>query len=212
MSKTVEPDSARAAPRQGKARDHSDAELVAECQDGDTAAFDELVRRYKDRLYNVVYRFVGNHADALDVVQETFVRAYRGIDTYKGHAQVYTWLYTIAANLARNHLRDRGRKGRDKGTSLEALGETAPLRAQHAMAINETPRTLAQQHELEEALQDCLDRLPGHYRLVFVLRTYEDLNYEEIALSVGCPQGTVKSRLNQARRHLAECLKKHGLM
>ena len=87
-----------------EAKGHSDVGLVAECQNGDSTAFDELVRRYKDRIYNVVYRFLGNHEDALDVSQEVFVRAYRGIREFQGHAQVYTWLYSIARNLARNQL------------------------------------------------------------------------------------------------------------
>ena len=102
-----------------EARARSDAGLVEECRSGDLTAFDELVRRYKDRVYNVVYRFLGNREDALDVAQETFVRAYRGITEFRGHAQVYTWLYSIAANLARNRLRDGSRRGRDKGTSIE---------------------------------------------------------------------------------------------
>ena len=190
--------------KEAKAR--SDKGLVAECQGGDTSAFDELVRRYKDRVYNVVYRFLGNHEDALDVSQEVFVRAYRSIDSFQGRAQVYTWLYSIAANLARNRLRDGGRKGRDRGTSLDALSERAPDVAQAASATHQTPRDLAQTHELDAVLQRCLGELPDHYRVAFVLRTFEDLSYEEIADVMGCPPGTVKSRLNQARKRLRERL------
>jgi RNA polymerase sigma factor (sigma-70 family) len=90
---------------------------------GDPGAFDELVRRYKDRVYGVIYRFVGNHEDAMDLAQDVFVRAYQGLHAYRGHSQVYTWLYSIAANLSRNRLRDRTRKGRGRGTSLEAMEE-----------------------------------------------------------------------------------------
>ncbi len=186
-----------------EAREHSDVRLVRACQDGDRSAFDELVRRYKDRVYNVVYRFLGNHEDALDVCQEAFVRAYRRLDAFEGRAQVYTWLYSIAANLARNRLRDMGRKGRNKGTSLEAIEERGsgvlPDR-------NASPRDEAMGHELEAALQGCLEELPEHCRMVFVLRTSEDLSYGEISQVVGCPVGTVKSRLNQARRLLKERL------
>jgi RNA polymerase sigma-70 factor (ECF subfamily) len=189
-----------------EARGQSDAGLVAECQQGDTSAFDELVRRYKDRVYHVVYRFLGNHEDALDVSQEVFVRAYGGIQGFKGSAKVYTWLHSIAANLARNRLRDGSRKGRNQGMSLDALAEAAPDMAQDAASTQQNPRDLAQKHELDAMLQQCLEELPDHYRMAFILRTFEDLSYEEIADIMGCPPGTVKSRLNQARKLLRERL------
>lgn len=195
-----------------EARRHTDAGLVQQCQTGDTEAFDELVRRYKDRVYNVIYRFLGNHEDALDVAQEVFMRAYRGLESFQGHAQVYTWLYSIAANLARNRLRDSSRKGRDQGSSLEALQEAAPALAQAAAAVHETPRTAAQRHELDAALRHCLDQLPEVYRLAFVLRIFDGLCYEDIASSAGCPAGTVKSRLNQARKLLRDCLEKQEIL
>lgn len=201
-----------------EARARSDAGLVEECRSGDLTAFDELVRRYKDRVYNVVYRFLGNREDALDVAQETFVRAYRGIMEFRGRATVcpqfvkrrqtvtetncgvYTWLYSIAANLSRNRLRDGGRRGRDKGASLETLAPSVLPRTE------ETPRALAERHELDETLQQCLSELPEHYRMAFVLRTFDDLSYDEIAETLGCPTGTVKSRINQARKMLRERL------
>ncbi|HOZ45648.1 MAG TPA: sigma-70 family RNA polymerase sigma factor [Candidatus Hydrogenedentes bacterium] len=189
-----------------EARRIPDTGLVAECQSGDSTAFDEIVRRYKDRVYNVVFRFLGNHEDALDVSQEVFVRAYSSIRKFKGDAKVYTWLYSIAANLSRNRLRDSGRKGRDQGTSLEALHEAAPSVAQAASATLDTPREAAERSEMDEVLQRCLEELPDHYRMAFVLRTFEDLSYEEIADVMGCPPGTVKSRLNQARKLLRERL------
>jgi RNA polymerase sigma-70 factor (ECF subfamily) len=195
-----------------EAREKEDAGLVAECRTGDPAAFDELVRRYKDRVYNVLYRYLGNHEDALDVAQEVFVRAYHGIHGYQGKAQVYTWLYSIAANLARNRLRDGKRKGRNRGASLDALIEDAPLVAQAATAVQETPRSAAERRELDEALQGCLDALPETYRLTFVLRIFDGLDYESIAAAVDCPPGTVKSRLNQARKNLRDCLGRRGVL
>jgi len=189
-----------------EARAHSDNGLVEECRKGDPTAFDELVRRYKDRVYNVVYRFLGNREDALDVSQEVFVRAYRGLEGFRGNARVYTWLYSIAANLARNRLRDSGRMGRNMGTSLDALNEAAPGLAD-SMARQSTPRDCAVSDETQALLQRCLGELPEHYRTAFVLRTVEDLSYEEIAETVGCPVGTVKSRLNQARQLLRDRLK-----
>ena len=189
-----------------EARAHSDDGLLEECRKGDSTAFDELVRRYKDRVYNVVYRFLGNREDALDVSQEVFVRAYRGLEGFRGNARVYTWLYSIAANLARNRLRDSGRMGRNMGTSLEMLNESAPGIAD-SMAHQTTPRDNAIGDETQALLQRCLGELPEHCRTAFVLRTTEDLSYEEIAEIMGCPVGTVKSRLNQARQTLRDRLK-----
>lgn len=190
-----------------EARGHSDLGLVEECRKGDSSAFDELVRRYKDRIYCVVYRFLGNHEDAMDVSQEVFVRAYRGIREFQGKAKLYTWLYSIAANMARNRLRDGARRGRNRGTSLEALEATGSV-----AASGETPRSVAVDREMEALLQRCLEELPDHYRMTFVLRTFEDLSYEEIAEVMGCPPGTVKSRLNQARRMLRERLKELAVL
>lgn len=195
-----------------EARKHTDVVLVDQCQAGDPEAFDELVRRYKDRIYLIVFRFLGNHEDALDVAQEVFVRAYRGIHSFHGHAQVYTWLYSIAANLARNRLRDQSRKGRNQGISLDGMNEAAGDRGQTAVAGQDNPRDAAQHRELQDALQGCLGQLPDTYRMAFVLRVSDGLCYEEIALSLGCPAGTVKSRLNQARKLLRDCLKLRGVL
>lgn len=189
-----------------------DTELVSACQNGDEAAFAELVRRYKDRVYNVVYRYLGNHEDTLDVSLEVFVRAHRNLDAFQGNSQVYTWLYSIASNACRNRLRDLSRKGRNRGVSYEALAESAPGVAQRATAHDVTPSRLAEKRELSEGLKDCLDGLPDNYRLVFVLRTFDNLSYGDIATSVECPEGTVKSRLNQARKLLKECLTRRGLL
>ncbi len=192
-----------------EAKAHSDAGLVEECREGDSSAFDELVRRYKDRIYNVAYRFLGSHEDALDVSQEVFVRAYRGVAQFRGQAQVYTWLYSIAANLSRNWVRDRGRKGRNQGVSFDALTDPEVDRSARpsvARAPHPTPREAAEGRELDEVLQQCLRELPEHYRMAFVLRTFDDLSYDEIADALGCPSGTVKSRINQARKMLRDRL------
>jgi len=184
---------------------YSDTALVEDCQNGNPAAFDELVRRYKDRVYHVVYRFLGNHEDAQDVAQETFIKAYLGIRQFEGRSRVYTWLYSIAGNLARNKIRDGGRRGRDKAVSLDA--PRADGRAREFGSEAGAPDRAARERELETELQRALDELPEHYRLVFVLRTFEKLSYDEIADVAGCPRGTVKSRLNQARKQLHERLK-----
>jgi RNA polymerase sigma-70 factor (ECF subfamily) len=191
---------------------YSDTELVDDCRSGNPAAFDELVRRYKDRVYHVVYRFLGNHEDAQDVSQEVFLRAYQGLHQFEGRSKVYTWLYSIAGNLARNRLRDSSRRGRNLTVHLD---ETRAERqgAEGAWASRAAnPEETARGHELEQAMQQALLTLPEHFRLVFVLRTFDRLNYEEIAEIAGCPKGTVKSRLNHARTHLHARLKDRQLI
>ncbi len=190
--------------------DRPDQGLLERCQDGDTDAFDELVNRYKNRVYNVAYRFLGNHEDAQDVAQEVFIRAYKGIQKFKGAAKVSTWLHSITGNLAKNRIRDSRRKGRDQGTSIEALVE----RSVHEPFADHgpTPDEAAQKGELDEVLQRCLGELPEHYRMAFVLRTFDGLSYEEIADAMDCPPGTVKSRLNQARTLLRDRLKELALI
>lgn len=193
-------------------KEHPDVVLVEACRKGDPTAFEELVDRYKDRIYNVAYRFLGNHEDAQDVAQEVFIRAFRGIKGFRGTAKVYTWLYSITGNLARNKLRDEGRRGRNKGAPLEVL-ETKARNVLHSMMhASETPEEAARESEMQELLQKCLKDLPEHYRMVFVLRTFEQLSYEEIADAVGCPKGTVKSRLNQARVMLRDRLKELSVL
>lgn len=193
------------------ARDAETA-LVARCLRGDPGAFTEVVRVHKDRVYNVVYRIVGNHEDALEVAQEVFVRAHDGLASFRGEATISTWLFRIAANLARNRVRDAHRRGRDKATSLEALEESAPGVAAEASATRGGPDQAAMAGETEAALQACLDELPEPCRTAFVLRVMEDLSYDEIAQAMECPRGTVKSRLNQARRMLREALEARAVL
>jgi len=190
----------------------AEAGLVERIRTGDTAAFEVLVNRYQHRVYNVVYRYLGNHEDARDVAQEVFIRAFRGANSFRGHAKVYTWLYSIAANLSRNRLRDSQRKGRNRSVSLEALREEAPSIAEAFTADGDSPRSNAQHRELREGLRLCLEALPDSFRMAFVLRVTDELSYEDIAISVGVPQGTVKSRLNQARKRLRDCLSQRGVL
>ncbi len=198
-----------AAGEASQGADASEARLVAACQQGDAAAFEELVRRYKDRIYTLAYRFLGNHEDSQDLCQETFVKAYQAIGGFRGNARFFTWLYSIAVNLARNRVRDGGRLGRNKGVSLE----DAPAQALALPAdLGGSPRDTAMRHELEDSLQACLNELPDHYRLVFILRVMDGLSYEAIAGLLTCPKGTVKSRLNQARALLRGKLEERGLL
>lgn len=163
------------------------------------------MRRYKDRVYTVVYRYLGHREDALDVSQEVFVRAYRGLGDFRGTSSFSTWLFSIASNLSRNRLRDSSRKGRDKGVSLDTMPAWEPQ-------FRHGPRADAERNELDAVLQVCLAELPEVCRLAFVLRVHEGLSYQEIADAMQCPEGTVKSRISQARSLLRKRLREMELI
>lgn len=179
---------------------------MEQCREGESHAFDILVRRHQDRICHAAYRLVGNREDALDVAQEVFVRAYQSLNGFRGDAQFSTWLYRIAVNMARNHLRNRSRKGRNMGVPLDAISTDAPAVAAMAASPLPSPADTASAGELSDILHGALMHLPEACREAFVLRIFENLSYEEIAAVMECPAGTVKSRLNQARRLLRERL------
>lgn len=181
----------------------TDEELIVGFQNGNAAAFDLLVNRYKDPLTNYVFRFLGDWDECSDVVQETFVRVYQNRDSYKPIAKFSTWIYTIATNVAKSRLRRKGfmqlfsfsnRRDEDNGV-FEVPDESsrADLRLESSME--------------EERIQKALDALPLKYRQVVVLRDVQELSYEEIADITGLTLGTVKSRINRARQKLQEMLK-----
>lgn len=169
--------------------------------------FEQVVAAHERQLYGVVFRFLGNHEDTLDVVQETFIRAYRGLEGFRGEAGVGTWLFRIAMNLSRNRLRDGKRKGRNQSVSLDGLIEQGVAGATLQSAA--TPRDAAMGRELEATVLGCLEELPDIYRETFLMRLEGELEYDAIAAALECPKGTVKSRLNQARKLLAQCLETH---
>jgi len=181
-------------------------------QAGDAEAFDRLVREHKDRVYYVVYRYLGNHHDAQEVAQDVFVRAYKSLQSFRGQARLTTWLHSIAANLAKNRLRDRNRRGRNRGASLDAIQENTPALAGALMQDRANPRAIAEAGELDGALQTCLDKLPDAYRYAFILRTFDRMPYDAMAETLAVPVGTIKSRMNQARRRLRDCLQERGVI
>lgn len=178
----------------------SDIDLIRKAQAGDLSAFDELVRRYAASIFKVAYMMTHNHADADDVSQETFIRAFRAIGRFDERFQLYTWLRRICVNLCFNLLKRRGRvklsplplaDGEDEGADVpdpKSGNDAASLR-----------------HDLDQALA----KLPPDQRAVFVLRVNEEMSYGEIAAALGIPAGTVMSRLNRARCRLRELLKEY---
>ncbi len=202
----------RLGAAQGRAAssEPSDGALIQAHLAGDAQAFTLLVRRYKDRVYAAAFRVVHDPDAAAEIAQETFVRAHRKLGGFRAESSLYTWLYRIAVNLAKNRLRDNARKGRDKGVSLEAMeaGHGGLARALESADAN--PGEAAAAQELRAILWECLDALAEHYREAFVLRVIEGAEYAEIAAALNIPGGTVKSRMNAARKQLAACLDKKG--
>lgn len=181
--------------------------LVARARRGDTAAFGQLVERYQDALFNGIYRMVSRREDAEDLAQETFVRAFRAIARFQGRSSLYTWLYSIAMNLVISHRRKASTAaGRANPLSLQQLhdGDGRPLELN---SHGERPEDDAERHERHQLLHEAIGRLEEEHRTVVVLRDIEGFDYQAIAELLGCPRGTVKSRLHRARLALREELK-----
>ncbi len=183
-----------------------DHRLIAECLQGRTAAFGELVRRYQDRLFNTVHRLVDNAEDAQDVVQDAFLNAYQSLGSFKGDSQFFTWLYRIAVNTAISLKRKqrvvyslRGARG-EEGSSSEPVDPSEFSRPEHAV----------EKAELERRVQGALNRLSPEHRAVLVLKDIDGQKYEAMAEILGVPIGTIRSRLHRARIELREILERDG--
>lgn len=174
--------------------------LVQKCKKGDLDAFDELVKRYENKVFTIAYRFVGNYADANDLAQETFIRVYQALPLFRGDSSFATWLYRIAANVCRDELR---RQHRQKKVSLDEMisqpGGGASL-TDNALS----PEESLEKNELQQLVQQCLNTLSDEHRLILVMREIQGLSYDEIAVTLDCSLGTVKSRLNRARQALKQ--------
>lgn len=180
-----------------------DQRLIAECLQGDTAAFGVLVRRYQDRLYHSVYRLVDNAEDAQDVVQEAFLHAYESLDGFKGDSLFFTWLYRIAVNTAislkRKHRTLARMEMRKNGEpSLEPVDLSEASRPEYAV----------EQAEQQMRVRQALARLSPEHRAVLVMKDMEGQKYETMAEVLQVPIGTIRSRLHRARLELRELLEK----
>ncbi|MEO0794424.1 MAG: sigma-70 family RNA polymerase sigma factor [Verrucomicrobiota bacterium] len=182
-----------------------DAVLVQRVQAGEMAAFDQLVSKYRERLYSVVYNLTSNREDANDLTQEAFIRAFRSIRNFKGKSSFFTWLYRIAVNTTITHLK-RNRKRRF--FSFEQIDEEGPsstkLETLASRAKTEKPTYM---RELQEKLNDALQKLSVKHRTVVVLYEIEGLSHQEIAEITKTSEGTVRSRLHYAKHQLRETLK-----
>ena len=173
-----------------------DSELVKRVQQGDKAAFDILVLKYQQKVVNLISRFVSDQSECYDVAQETFIKAYRALDKFRGDSQFYTWLYRIAANTAKNHLASRSRKTPKYSVDVE---DAEHFTGESGLKDNTTPESLLLTEEIKQTVYAAIDKLPEDLKSAITLRELEGLSYEEIADVMDCPIGTVRSRIFRAR-------------
>lgn len=178
----------------------SDWELVRKCQSGEMSAFEELVSRYHQKVYVVILGMLRNREDALEVAQETFLRAYRKIGGFQGGSSFYTWIYRIGVNLAIDAQRRQKRNPLEFRERMDGL-----LESQDEVARD--PFADVHDRELRENLIQALNELTPEHKAVIVLRTIEGLSYKDIGAILGCSEGTVMSRLHYARKKLHDKLR-----
>lgn len=173
-----------------------DSKLVIKAQNGDKRAFDVLVLKYERKIASIISRLVKNPEDVLEVSQETFIKAYRSLHTFRGDSAFYTWIYRIAINTAKNFLVARGRRPQNSGLDVT---EAEQISGANGLRDYDSPEKLASRDELEKIIYSALDNLPEDLRSAITLREMEGLSYEEIAEVMDCPVGTVRSRIFRAR-------------
>jgi len=173
-----------------------DQQLVERVQRGDKNAFNLLVTKYQHKVANLVSRYVKNHSDVPDIVQEAFIKAYRALPNFRGDSAFYTWLYRIAVNCAKNQLVSSGRK--PPGSDIE-IEDAEVYDSGDALRENASPEKLLLTEEIKKVIFSTIEQLPEDLRTAINLRELEGLSYEEIATIMECPVGTVRSRIFRAR-------------
>ncbi|NNE36674.1 MAG: RNA polymerase sigma factor RpoE [Gammaproteobacteria bacterium] len=183
----------------------ADQELVNRVKKGDKAAFDLLVIKYQSRIINLVMRFVRNQADAMDVTQEAFIKAYRAMPNFRGDSAFYTWMYRIAVNTAKNFLAVQAKKRLPEvdqdPSEMEQIDEGTALKEL------ENPENMLLTSEIRDTIVKAIENLPDDLRTAITLRELEGLSYEDIAVVMDCPIGTVRSRIFRAREAIDKQLK-----
>jgi RNA polymerase sigma-70 factor (ECF subfamily) len=184
--------------------DDSDQQLVERVQAGDKSAFDLLVRKYQHRVLKLVGRFVSDAAEAEDVAQEAFLKAYRALASFRGDSAFYTWLYRIAINTAKNALVSNRRRPVDFDLDLQDPEQYD----RHArLKEGDTPEGVLLTEEIRNVVERAMEQLPEDLRTAIILRELEGMSYEEIAEAMDCPVGTVRSRIFRAREAIDRKLK-----
>jgi RNA polymerase sigma-70 factor (ECF subfamily) len=182
----------------------SDLALIRRVQQGDRSAFDLLVAKYQHKILNLVMRYVKDPSEALDVAQEAFLKAYRAAPSFRGESAFYTWLYRIAINTAKNYLVAARRRPAAVHVDFADTEQFETLTKQSDI---DTPERLALTEEIGSAVEAAIQDLPEELRTAILLREIEGMSYEEIAATMECPVGTVRSRIFRAREAIEERLR-----
>jgi RNA polymerase sigma-70 factor (ECF subfamily) len=183
----------------------ADAELVARVQRGDKQAFNLLVIKYQRKILRLLSRMIRDPADLEDVAQEAFIKAYRALPQFRGESAFYTWLYRIAINTARNWLSSVGKRPSAPNAIESEDGET--FNETDSLSDISTPESMVASREIAETVNSAIEELPEELRTAIVLREIEGMSYEDIAQTMGCPIGTVRSRIFRAREAIAQRLR-----
>ena len=173
-----------------------DLALVKRVQQGDRSAFDLLVVKYQHRILKLIMRYVKDPSEAMDVAQEAFLKAYRAASSFRGDSAFYTWLYRIAINTAKNHLVSASRRAAQFDFDIQ---DTDQFEAMSKLQELDTPEGIAMSDQLRATVQRTINQLPEDLRTAILLREVEGMSYEEIAQTMECPVGTVRSRIFRAR-------------
>ncbi len=174
----------------------SDQILVERVKQGDKQSFDLLVLKYQHKLVNLIGRYIRDHAEVLDVAQEAFIKAYRALPNFRGDSAFYTWLYRIAINTAKNHLASQSRRSMETSMEITEAEQNAGAGELHD---NASPEHLLLRDEIQNTVAGVIAELPDELRMAITLRELDGLSYEEIAITMDCPIGTVRSRIFRAR-------------
>ena len=185
--------------------EESDLVLVKRVQRGDKSAFDLLVRKYQHKVVKLVLRYVRNPAEAEDIAQEAFIKAYRALPQFRGDSAFYTWMYRIAINTAKNSLASRDRSPIRYDLDLTDPEESHGVQAR--LQDPDTPEGMALTEEIRGIVNSAIDAFPEELKTAIVLRELDGLSYEEIAAAMECPVGTVRSRIFRAREAIDKRLR-----
>ncbi len=178
--------------------------LVERVQRGDKKAFDILVAKYQHKIVKLISRYIRDQSEVLDVAQDAFIKAYRALPKFRGESAFYTWMYRIAINTAKNYLVAQGRRLPDSDVEISVAEQ---FEGASELRDYATPERLLLKDEIEKTVFEVIEQLPEDLRTAITLRELEGLSYEEIAEAMGCPIGTVRSRIFRAREAIHDKLK-----
>jgi len=184
--------------------DHEETEMISRCQQGDQEALKDIFDKYHKKVYRIAYGVVRQREDALDIVQEVFIKLFRSIKNFQGRSHFYTYLYRMVMNTAIDHTRKSGKKF---ASSLDEEGSFEP-----SDGAEKGPERVFLQKELEERVKRAMDKLPAEQKVALIFRDMEGLSYQEMAEAMGCSIGTVMSRLHYGRKKMQELLKDYVML